>query len=69
MSHQQKPDCARCHCPEAKHCKGGIVHVGGYKPSQEYVTTCVSRHCLTVLCSCVDYIAPDLEPEPKQVAA
>jgi len=52
-------NCAYCGCPETKHCKGNVVHVSSYgKPHAEHVVRCVSRHCFTVLCDCVAYVAP-----------
>lgn len=56
--------CARCDCDEKAHCKGNVVHVGHYKSDREYVVTCVSRHCLNPMCSCVDFIEPG-QPIPK----
>jgi hypothetical protein len=51
--------CARCKHPEAKHCKGNIEHFYTYKGSREVATTCVGRHCLNPLCSCVAFVAPE----------
>lgn len=51
-------NCERCEHPEKKHCPGKIVHVGSYKGNREYVVTCVGRHCLNPLCSCVDFVEP-----------
>lgn len=56
-------NCARCGCPEKKHCKGGARHIS-YKDEARMNPKpngwmCSSRHCEATLCSCVDYVAPD----------
>lgn len=56
-------NCARCDHPESRHCKGGVKHVSQYKGASvnEVIRTCVSRHCLNPLCSCVDFVEPKYE--------
>lgn len=52
--------CQRCEHDEKRHCKGKVEHVSQYKGASvnEVKRTCVSRHCLNPLCSCVDFVPP-----------
>lgn len=59
-----KPDDPICKCgaPLSDHCPGNVAH-GDYKEEARMVpmsyrtrtVTCTTRHCLSAMCSCVDF--------------
>ena len=56
-------DCARCGHSEEKHCKSGVKHVNHKQemwPVPNHWHICAVKHCLLALCSCVDFVAPQL---------
>lgn len=63
MPTKDDPLCGRCECPLSKHCKGGVSH-DDHKESARMIPmewrkmthTCHTRHCLTALCFCPDYV-------------
>jgi hypothetical protein len=51
------PACGFCGCPDSGHCKGGTSHFHG-KGEFNAVTVCITRHCNSPLCCCVEFVAP-----------
>lgn len=62
--------CERCDHPEADHCKGGKTHQEWKESQRQWVVTrftvCVSRHCDQPVCSCVDFVAPEVIETPAE---
>lgn len=50
--------CSRCGHALSRHCPSGVKHVNHkqeFWPKPDSWNICATRHCLEVLCSCVDF--------------